>query len=45
MQRYMDENSDVAKIGFSAFKYVGAQVVVDQYCPSGYMFGLSEAVN
>lgn len=40
-QRYYAENSDVGKIGFSAFSYTGAQVVVDQYCPAGEMYGLN----
>lgn len=41
MQRYMNEKADVATAGFSAFNFNGAQVVVDQYGPSGQMFGLN----
>lgn len=45
-QRYMDDNSDVAKVGFKAFRFNGvADVVVDKYIPSdgtnGIMFGLN----
>lgn len=40
-QRYMNEKADVANAGFSAFNFNGAQVVVDQYGPSGQMFGLN----
>ena len=41
MQRFNEESSDVAKAGFRSFQFVGAQVVVDQYAPSGQMFGLN----
>jgi hypothetical protein len=40
-QRFMEESSDVAKIGFQSFRFNGSSVVVDQYCPSGYMFGMN----
>lgn len=40
-QRFMDESSDVATIGFRSLKWMGAQIVVDQYAPSGYIFGLN----
>lgn len=45
-QRYMDDQSDVAKVGFKAFRFNGvADVVVDKYIPSdgtnGVMFGLN----
>lgn len=40
-QRFMDESSDVAKIGYEAFKYNGATVVVDQYNLAGYMWLLN----
>lgn len=45
-QRYMDDASDVAKVGFKAFRFNGvADVVVDKYLPSdgtnGVMFGLN----
>jgi len=41
LQRMMEESSDVAKAGFQSFKFNGAQVVVDQYAPSGVMYGLN----
>lgn len=34
-QRYMEESSDLAKIGFRSFQFNGASVVVDQYAPEG----------
>lgn len=40
-QRFMESDTDVAKIGFQAMRYNGASVCVDQYIPSGYMFGLN----
>jgi len=45
-QRYMDSNSDVAKIGFKAFRFNGvSEIVVDKYLPSdgtnGVVFGLN----
>jgi len=45
-QRYMDDTSDVAKVGFKAFRFNGvADVVVDKYIPSdavnGIMYGLN----
>jgi len=41
LQRVMEESSDVAKIGFQSFRFNGAQVSVDGYCPSGKMYGLN----
>jgi len=41
MQRFHEESSDVAKAGFSSFKFNSASVVVDQYAPSGEMYGLN----
>jgi len=41
LQRFMEESSDVAKAGFMTFRFNGAQVVVDQYTPSGEMYGLN----
>lgn len=41
LQRMMEESSDVAKIGFQSFRFNGAQVTVDQYCPSGEMYGMN----
>lgn len=40
-QRFMDESSDVAKIGFQALRYNGASLVVDQYAPTGYLWFLN----
>jgi hypothetical protein len=40
-QRYMAEKADVANAGFRAFTFNGAEVVVDQYCPSGNMYGIN----
>lgn len=40
-QRFLEESSDVAKIGFQSVRWNGASVTVDQYCPAGYMFGLN----
>lgn len=41
LQRIYDESSDVARAGFQAFKFNGSQVVVDQYAPSGEMYGIN----
>jgi len=40
-QRFLEESSDVAKIGFQSLRWKGASIVVDQYCPAGYIFGLN----
>jgi hypothetical protein len=40
-QRFVEESSDVAKIGFQSLKYNGASVTVDQYCPATKMYGLN----
>jgi hypothetical protein len=40
-QRFREESSDVAKIGFQAMRYNGSSVTVDQLCPTGFMFGLN----
>jgi hypothetical protein len=40
-QRFLEESSDVAKIGFQAMRYNGASLVVDQYMPAGLMYGLN----
>lgn len=40
-QRFMEESSDVAKIGFQALRYNGASIVVDQYAPSGVLWFLN----
>jgi hypothetical protein len=40
-QRFLEESSDVAKIGFHSLKFNGASVVVDQYAPAGKIWGLN----
>jgi hypothetical protein len=40
-QRFMESDTDVAKIGFQAMRYNGASLTVDQYCPTGRMYGLN----
>lgn len=42
LQRYSDAgSSDVAQIGHRAFRFQAADVVVDQYAPADYMWGLN----
>ena len=41
LQRYMDTQSDVGKIGFQSFRFNGAEVVIDKYMPDNFMFGLN----
>lgn len=40
-QRYDDADADVAKAGFRTIRWCGIQIVVDQYCPAGYIFGIN----
>jgi hypothetical protein len=44
-QRYYDNQSDVGKVGFQAFRFNAAEVVIDKYMPNdgtnGAMFGLN----
>jgi len=40
-QRFLEESSDVAKIGFQSLKFNGSSVVVDQYAPAGKIWGLN----
>lgn len=40
-QRFNEESADVAKIGFNAMRYNGSQITVDQYCPTGKVWGLN----
>jgi|SRR5579872_1325124 len=40
-QRFREESSDVAKIGFQSMRFNGASLTVDQLIPSGFMFGLN----
>lgn len=41
LQRYMDTESDVGKIGFQSFRFNGAEVVIDKYLPAQFMYGLN----
>jgi hypothetical protein len=40
-QRFLEESSDVAKVGFEAFRFNNATVVVDQYAPEGILWLLN----
>lgn len=40
-QRFMEESSDIAKIGFMSLRWNGAQITVDQYGPSGCIYLLN----
>lgn len=40
-QRFREESSDVAKIGFQSMRFNGASATVDQLCPTGYCYGLN----
>jgi hypothetical protein len=40
-QRFMEESTDVAKIGFQSMRWNGASICVDQYCPASQIFGLN----
>lgn len=40
-QRFMEESSDIAKIGFMSLRWNGAQITVDQYAPSGKIYLLN----
>ena len=40
-QRFREESSDVAKIGFQSLRYNNSSVTVDQLCPAGFAFGLN----
>lgn len=42
-QRYQDKDSDVGVAGFQAFRFNGAEVVVDKYMPATFCFGLNTA--
>jgi len=41
MQRTHDVDPDLQGAGFRAFRFNGMSVVVDQYCPAGYVFGMN----
>jgi hypothetical protein len=40
-QRFQETDNDIAKIGFQALRWNGVTIVVDQYCPAGYIWGLN----
>lgn len=40
-QRFLEESTDLAKIGFQSIRYNGASVTVDQYAPSGILWFLN----
>ncbi len=40
-QRFQESDNDVGKIGFSSLRWNGTSIVVDQYCPSGYIWGIN----
>src|SRR5271163_2831067 len=41
IQRTFKEDPDIQSAGFKSFLFNGMAVVVDQYCPSGYIFGMN----
>ena len=41
MQRTTATDPELQSAGFTSFKFNGMSVVVDQYCPSGYIFGMN----
>jgi len=41
MQRTYETDPDLQSAGFRAFKFNGMSVVVDQYCPANYVFGMN----
>ncbi len=43
MQRTYKEDPELQSAGFHSFMFNGMAVVVDQYCPSGDMFGMNTA--
>jgi hypothetical protein len=40
-QRVMDTTSDLFSIGFQALRFNNQRLVVDLYCPAGYIFGMN----
>lgn len=42
-QRFLEESSDVAKVGFQSLRFNGASIVVDQYAPTGKVWGFNTA--
>lgn len=41
MQRTYEIDPDMQSAGFRSFRFNGMSVVVDQYCPAGYIFGMN----
>ena len=41
LQRYMDTQSDIGKIGFQSFRFNGAEVAIDKYLPNNFMYGFN----
>lgn len=41
MQRTYETDPDLQSAGFKSFKFNGMSVVVDQYCPANYIFGMN----
>jgi len=41
LQRYLDTESDLGKIGFQTFRFNGAEVAIDKYMPLNYMYGMN----
>lgn len=41
MQRTYEVDPDLQGAGFRSFKFNGMSVVVDQYCPANYVFGMN----
>ncbi len=41
MQRTTSTDPELQSAGFTSFKFNGMSVVVDQYCPSNYIFGMN----
>jgi len=40
-QRFLEESTDVAKIGFQSLRFNGSSITVDQYAPAGKIWGLN----
>jgi len=41
MQRVADATPDLVSYGYEAIRYNNRRLVVDQYCPAGYLFGMN----
>jgi hypothetical protein len=40
-QRFQETDNDVGKVGFQSLRWNGVSIVVDQYCPAGYIWGIN----